>query len=250
MSKGNDPTVYFQDPDVVALCKAVMSGDIKAIDRLVAEGADVNFVGKDGMTPLLYSIAGANKAGLQRLLEHGADPNLQMDNKDSFMLYAARGRDTDYLKLGLAHGGDPNLRGRMNRTLLFEAAMENNESMKESLSLLLGHGADINAIDISQETAAMAAAGINQYESSLYLLEQGSDYTQENRWGNSIRYYLEDNRIGYSPGLLGYDDRTRVAQFLIDRGIEVRLKEPYKAPKDWLEKSFEAIGKPMPPYLR
>lgn len=250
MSKGNDPGVYFNDPDVVALCKAVMAGDIKAIDRLVAAGADVNATGKDGMTPLLFSIVGANKAGLQHLMEHGADPNLQMEDRDSFMLYAARARDTDYLKMGLAHGGDPNLRGKMNRTLLFEAAMENNENVKESLRLLLDQGADIDAIDVSQETAAMVAAGINQFRSALYLLEEGSDYTQKNRWGNTIRYPLERNGFGYNPGSQGYDARTRIAQFLIERGIEVQLKEPYSAPSDWLEKSFEAIGKPVPEHLR
>lgn len=47
-----------------------------------------------------------------------------------------------------------------------------------------------------------------------------------------------------------YDARTKVAKFLIDQGMEVELKRPYEAPDDWLEKSFEAIGEPVPDSLR
>jgi ankyrin repeat protein len=50
--KAND---YFDDPKVIALCKAIDARDLKEIDRLVAEGADVNAKGKGNMTPLLWA---------------------------------------------------------------------------------------------------------------------------------------------------------------------------------------------------
>ncbi len=247
MSEGNDPGVHFDDPKTVNLCTAVMAGDIDAIDKLVSDGVDVNFRGKDGMTPLLFSMGGFNKLGLERLMELGADPNLQTENKDSYMRYAARANDIDYLKMGLSHGGDPNLRGKMGRTLLFEAAMENNESVEESLDLLLKNGADINAVSKGVlENAAMAAARINQYIPALFLLQKGIDYHHENKAGYSIARPLEANGIGYNPGYEGYDARTKVAKFLTDHGVEVRLKKPYESPPDWIEKSFDAIGEPVP----
>ncbi len=250
MSKANDPAMYFEDPQVIELCRAVINGDIPKVDALLASGAKVNARGKDGMTPLLFSMAGFDKAGIKRLMEHGADPNLQMDNKDSFMRFAARANDSDYLIIAFALGGDPNLKGKMERTLLFETAMENNENVLESLKLLLKNGADINAIDRSMENAAMAAAGISQYEPALFLLERGADFSQKDRWGYTIKHPLEENGIGYNPGFEGYDARTRVAQFLIDKGIEVQLKEPYEAASNWLEASFSAIGKSVPGYLK
>lgn len=250
MSKENNPGNYFDDPQVIKLCEAVMDGDLATIEKLVESGVELNARGRDGMTPLLFSLVGLNKTGLERLLTHGANPNLQTKNKDSFMRYAARASDSAYLKMGLENGGDPNLRGKMDRTLLFEVAMENNDTVKNNLQLLLDRGADIDAVDKSQETAAMAAAGINQYVPALYLLEQGSDYSHEDRWGYTISHPISENGIGYNPGSEGYDARTRIAQFLIDKGIEVQLKAPYKAPGDWLEKSFSAIGKPVPDHLR
>lgn len=251
MSKGNDPSVYFDEIQVIQLCKAAMAGDLSAIDRLVAEGVDVNTRGKEGMSPLLFSFVAFNKPGLMRLMEHGANPNLQTDNKRSFMSYSARVNDSDYLAMALQHNGDPNLKGRMWYTPLFEAAMENNERVEERLELLLEHGADINAISKGiLDNAAMAAAGINQYEPALYLLEQGINYQHQNKAGYTIVHSLEANGIGYNPGYEGYDARTQVAQFLIDRGVEVQLKRPYEAPDDWLEASFRAIGKPVPQHLK
>lgn len=250
MGKENNPGSFFDDPDVIGLCNAVMVGNLLTIDELVAEGVDVNARGKDGTTPLIFSMVGLNKAGLDLLMKHGADPNIQTKSRDSFMRYAARAADSDYLKMALEYGGNPNLKGRMGRTLIFEAAMENNKNVEANIQLLLNYGAKIDAVDKSQETAAMVAAGINQYIPALYLLEKGSDYTQKDRWGYTIAHPLEENGIGYNPGGEGYDARTRVAQFLIDNGMEVRLKEPYEAPVDWLEETFSAIGKPVPDHLK
>ncbi len=41
--------LYFEDPQVIALCQAIEASDIKEIDRLVAAGADVNAKGKGNM---------------------------------------------------------------------------------------------------------------------------------------------------------------------------------------------------------
>lgn len=252
MSKGTDPAIHFTDPKVIALCKATIDGDLAAIDQLVAKGVNVNARGKQGMTPLVFSMVGANKAGLRRLMQHGADPNLQKDNKRSFMFYAARADDVDYLEMGLRFGGDPDLRGPSQQTLLFETAQKNTSQAIKMLQILLDHGADINALSHPKgihENAAMAAAGINQYESALFLLEKGINYKHANKAGYTIVRSLESNGIGYNPGYEGYDARTKVAQFLIDKGIEVQLNKPYEAPDDWLEKSFGAIGEPVPAHL-
>ncbi|XOZ32426.1 ankyrin repeat domain-containing protein [Halomonadaceae bacterium KBTZ08] len=253
MSKGNDPSVYFNDPHVVELCKAAISGKINKIRKLVDDGVDVNARGKEGMTPLLFSLAGTDKKGLRELMENGADPNLKTDNLESYMRLAARAQDSEFLKMGLEHGGDPNLRGPQQRTLLFEAAMENNKEVEKQLQLLIEHGAEINALSDPRginENAAMAAARINQYEPAIYLLRKGVDPYHENRWGYTIAYSLAENVIGYVPGKERYDARTKVAKFLVDQGMKVDLKRPYDAPDDWLEKSFEAIGEPVPDTLR
>ena len=69
---------YFDDPKVIALCKAIQAQNIVKIDKLVAEGADVNARGKGNMTPLLWAFPGNNLNAFKRLLEHGADPNVEI----------------------------------------------------------------------------------------------------------------------------------------------------------------------------
>ncbi len=59
---------YFTDAKVIALCRAIEVDDLKEIDRLVANGADVNAKGKGNMTPLLWSYLDDKIDRFQRLL--------------------------------------------------------------------------------------------------------------------------------------------------------------------------------------
>ena len=46
---------YFTDPQVIELCDAIEAKNLKRMASLIREGADVNAIGKDGMTPLLWA---------------------------------------------------------------------------------------------------------------------------------------------------------------------------------------------------
>jgi hypothetical protein len=71
---------YFDDPQVIALCKAIEASNLVEIDRLVAAGANVNAQGKDKMTPLLWAYPDSNLQRFKRLLELGADPNVVIES--------------------------------------------------------------------------------------------------------------------------------------------------------------------------
>ena len=71
---------YFNDPQVVALCRAIEANDIAEIARLVMAGANVNAQGKGRMTPLLWAFPDNKLDRFQRLLEHGADPNVIIES--------------------------------------------------------------------------------------------------------------------------------------------------------------------------
>lgn len=111
---------YFDDPQVVALCKAIEANDLAEIDRLVAAGADVNAQGKGKMTPLLWAFPDNKLMRFKRLLEHGADPNVVVEDEfntrgvvmpgDSVTHMAASSYYPGYFEAVFAHGGDPNLK--------------------------------------------------------------------------------------------------------------------------------------------
>ncbi len=101
----------FSDEKVIALTTAAMNGDTAEIDRLVKEGVDVNTIGKEGVTPLLYTQWSNNFRGFLRLLEHKADPNHCWDNAKCAVHCAARHEDSIWLVAVLRHGGNPNAKG-------------------------------------------------------------------------------------------------------------------------------------------
>ena len=55
---------FFDDPQVVALCRAIEAKDLREIDRLIAAGADANALGRDNMTPGAFSLLGRSHATL------------------------------------------------------------------------------------------------------------------------------------------------------------------------------------------
>ena len=121
---------YFQDPQVISLCKAIETDNIAEMERLIAAGADVNAIGKDGMTPLLWAFPEEKPERCECLLHHGANPNVFIESDfgvgtrpfhpvpggpfffvdrgchegQSMMHLAAASPDMDYLRLFCARG--------------------------------------------------------------------------------------------------------------------------------------------------
>ncbi len=145
---------YFDDPQVIALCKAIEANDLPEIDRLVAAGADVKALGKDNMTPLLWAYPDDKPERLKKLLEHGADPNVLFQSDfntrkaisagDSVTHMASRTRFAKYFEYVFEHGGDPNLvcRGRLRfmNTPVFEVITGSGLNKKERVQLLIKRG--------------------------------------------------------------------------------------------------------------
>jgi len=213
----------FADKKVAELAVAGAKGDSQAIDRLLANGANVNAVGEYGQTPLFWSLYAHNKAGFQYLLERGADPNARDQSGDGVMHLAAEDEDPDYLRLALAHKGDPNLRDTRGvfPTPIFRATQP---IRNDNLNLLIASGADLNYRDVSQQTPMITAAGANKYDKVYILLMAGADYKLTDVWGKTIVRNIEHN---------GFDNtgsqgpwRDKVIDFLRQHGVEVHPRNP------------------------
>src|SRR6267142_2312258 len=70
------------DPQASLLVQAIQVGDLKAIQRLIAQGASVNAPTAFGTTPLMKAAALGKLSVVQSLLEHGA--NLNVVRSDGF----------------------------------------------------------------------------------------------------------------------------------------------------------------------
>jgi cytohesin len=118
-------------------------GDFSAVKASVAGGADVNYRGKFGNTPLGYSWADVEI--MDFLLANGADPNgLSYEDGSPLALaaYETRSEAVDRL---LRHGADPHFRDPAGVTPLhFAVAKKERATASKCVLLLLNSGADPN----------------------------------------------------------------------------------------------------------
>lgn len=71
---------FFDDTQVVSLCKAIEADDLAEMKRLIEAGADVNAKGKGSMTPLMWAFPDNKFDRFKLLLENGADPNVKISS--------------------------------------------------------------------------------------------------------------------------------------------------------------------------
>lgn len=178
---------YFDSPEQIALAKAVERGDIEAMQRAIAQGADVNCIGRQGVTPLFWALIKQNFKGYRFLLEQGADPNLDVEPSNrgwqAVIEFAAAHPEFRWLKAALEHGGNPNATyTEWELPIIYEAILYRR---LDNVKLLLEHGADINYQDKSGGTPLHKAVSTRIFTIALFLLTKGADPTQKDRWGDS-----------------------------------------------------------------
>ena len=170
---------YYSDQKQIRLLDAVDSKNPQKIDDAIEQGAQVNAVGKQEMTPLAWAFAKQNLVGYRHLLEKGANPNFKTQkvawNNDgrSVMQFAAVAENPDYLLLALKHGGSPNAPDSLRNKTILNTAIANRR--KENIRILANHGADLNHSDRAGFTPLMHCVTSDEYGLALVLLELGAD---------------------------------------------------------------------------
>lgn len=161
------------------LARAAAAGKPAEVARAVGAGADPNARGKEGLTPLFWSIMANNAVGVEALLKAGAKPNLpmRMNNGKGFewdeypVVIAAKGKP-EVLKVLLENGGDPE--SVSHKLSALRAAV----FCLECVKLLVQHGANVNRA-INGEDAGHLAATNGQFDVVIYLLNHGYDQNLE-----------------------------------------------------------------------
>ncbi len=69
---------FFDDEQIVELCEAIEDNDLKEMKRLIGTGADINTIGKGGVTPLFWAFPDNKLERFVLLLNNGADPNIRL----------------------------------------------------------------------------------------------------------------------------------------------------------------------------
>ena len=180
LSAAQSPPEY----TVVTLSELAGRGLVDALTERLAAGANPNDAGSFGWTPLQTAARAGQSRAIERLLAAGADPNLAPPGVGVPPLCLAAvgsaGGHTEAVRLLLAHGARPNepCAGSYGQTPLMVAAERGNAN---TLRELLAAGADVNAVDWTpymtvqhDKTALMYAAMQGHAEATRLLLDAGA----------------------------------------------------------------------------
>jgi uncharacterized protein len=126
--------------DVMPLLTAIYHGDLQAVERLIAAGANVRAANREGVTPLAMACLDGDLPIIERLLAAGADPREHGPNGETLLMFAARNGRVDVLKRLLAAGADVNAREALRGTTALMWAAE--QRHPEAVKALLAAGAD------------------------------------------------------------------------------------------------------------
>jgi ankyrin repeat protein len=171
-----------------ALMIAGKSGKFDLVEKLLHAGAEVNAVNRNGGTALMFSAISGDLPTIRLLLEHGAAVDAVGANLWGAMMVAAVKGHAHVVDELLNRGAEPNLADVYGWTPLMRAANRNRqntvrrllsdprtdighrdddgatalhraaeEGHLETVELLIGFGADVNALDANDRTAAMRA---------------------------------------------------------------------------------------------
>ena len=220
----------FPDPQVRALAEAAGKGEIKKIEKQVAQDVDVNSQGTQNATPLFWALRNINIEGFEKLLNLGADPNIIFAD-GSVMHWAAKSEDTRFLRKALSHGGNPNLvAGKPAGSPLFETIGVQGSDNRESMLILLDSGANINAVTGSEKifgmsmggkTSMMVAATVVRFDIVYELLSRGADYNLKDDSGQDLLDRIVTKRGRFVSGSKQEKYLEKVIAWLSERGVEI-----------------------------
>ncbi|MGM3183195.1 ankyrin repeat domain-containing protein [Dickeya oryzae] len=207
----------FFKPPMVNVLSNIQKGDEAAARQQLAQGVNLNVLGAEGITPLLWLMMQQDKDGARLALKLGADPNFRTGTGTTAVNMAAGAKSPEWLKMMLDAGGDPNSLDHNKVPALFSAI---NEERWADIKLLVERGADVNLTDGQKTTSAHYAAYINQYEIAYWLIEHGANINTYSATGASLAWTVEDSLSLMDHRSPHYPWALKVKQLLQQRGIK------------------------------
>jgi len=120
---------------------AAGGGDIEAVKKFLATGADVNVKDKRGFTPLHWASISGHKEAVELLINNGADVNAIKGGGGTPLSYAASWGHEEIVELLIANGADVNVKDAFSETPLDVATHPDNPNASaETADLLRKHG--------------------------------------------------------------------------------------------------------------
>jgi uncharacterized protein len=181
------PEKFFDGPEL----QVAVAIEAKDNGRLATAmpGANLNRVGREGITLLFYAFNLKNYPAMTALVKAGANPEYEVQGFGSPMTVAVDQEDPSALKALLAGGANPNANYSSDTPIIFKAA---DDDKMEHLKALLDAGANPNKTDSLGETAIFESMSISSYDATKFLIERGADVKVMSHRGLTFAWVVQD----------------------------------------------------------
>ena len=218
---------------------------------LLAKGADVNFLGRDGETPLME----ANSAEKVKLLvTRGAQVNTTDKAGRTALMHAVDRGDVEVVEALLQAGADASVVNQEGATALMYALQEPSpynpqETAKltrrriEAARLLLLRGkiGDVNAPDENGETLLMRAVNLGETELVKALLDRGADANRSDVLGTTSVILAYEKDEAAIQELLKSKAKRRQPQLVLNAFLRAAIgKKDQRKVKELLKAGADA----------
>jgi hypothetical protein len=132
---------------------------------------------------------------MSRLLEQGANPNARNRAGEEPLTFAVIKKRVDAVRLLISMGASVNTKNHVEQTPLMRAAYIGES---EIVKVLTGNGAHVDARDVFGQTALMNASFFGYKEIVAHLLEKGANACMETRYGQTAQDFA---LRGYHDGI-------------------------------------------------
>ena len=183
--------------DANLFLKAIKSGDIEQIKKLISQGADVNAKDNKGMTPLHKAAYYGQRQVAKVLIAKGANVN-GTDTAGQTPLHIAANFGVKFVpELLLANGASISARDIAGNTPL-HAATDSPNVKKDLLELLTAKGADVQARNKAGQTPLHRVSMIRRQDKRVeltaeVLLAHGAEVDAKDKSGNTPFYFAVKN---------------------------------------------------------
>ena len=189
---------------------AAYENDIKAVQWLIANGAEVNAKDNDGDTPLHWAAFQNSSEAAAVLLANGAEVNAKENDGETPLHWAASQNSSEAAAALLANGAEVNAKENDDWTPLHFAARSNSP---EAAAVLVSNGAEINAKNNYGTTPLHDAARSNSPEVVAVLVSNGADINAKDKRGMTPLFWA------------AAENRAEAAAVLIDNDAEVNAED-------------------------
>jgi len=209
-------------PDM-QLMEAVEKNDLNSVRSAVAQGANLNYRGPHGETPLIKSMMCDDPRIARVLLESGADANVTTANGHSPLTFACLQNNFEAVRALLSYkasvsqkteeGWTPLLVASTNPSIFFDnldhefykklieimykySRYHPDYNPVRIINMLLSSGADPNEFNMFGTTPLMAAASMANYQIIQVLLEQNTAIDLRDTEGKTALMYAVISTVG------------------------------------------------------